>query len=1317
MKEPAVQTKTPEAVLQKASTTSSPVLSTRSAVHPILQLQRAIGNQGVQRFIQAKLTISQPDDPYEQEADRVAEQVMLMPDLSRAQSKRVSRHDKFPSLQRMSTEREDEVHRQPMEEEEELIQTKEVSGGAPEVTPSIESQINSVRGGGQSLPESIRAFFEPRFGRDFSQVLVHTDAGAARSAQAMKARAYTVGRNVVFGAGEFRPQSVEGKRLLAHEFAHVVQQSGQPTESVATQADTTGTVPPQMILRKPAAGIIVIQDPRQIEARQRALHSLRPPSLMDPFSILGPRLPSSLRRALKWIGDEGLPVRLTLASAEALGPGLSLWQRLRPWLAVAQRQASSFPARKNLWQEIRDGSARTEDVIVVAAARKLADYLPGLVGVRWTDLQQMIAVAAAIAEATAPRWRDGFASLAPNLAAMLDSLGPDVEWILEKYPDTPWIGEAVLTVLAYPGAADAPAVTHWINRLRSEQDREIRDLGSSTANVKNIQLMADILAAPAAQKPAVVALGKDLREIANVMDQPEGFILQRQKLVALLPRVRQQVDALAERVLTAGDGPGLALSSSCNDLQAWSRAEVLVYFPGEFDWITSVTAQIEPWAREQEPEVFSLAFNSLRGLETWSELVEETVAEEETLDEEVPTLPRGWWDIGAHLKWLFSRSKTKIIDWLLKKVPLLKELVEQAGALWKKAKDLFERFKARIFKEGKILAPLWEFFLGVLGLEVPEEFVTDVSQRGGSLLGKILRHPIRFLRNLALGIKGGLQGFRERIGEHLLKGLINWLLGEFEIQGPLTFSSVISGLMKKIGFNRKDVCDRIAVYLTKETGRKITGADVEERIDQVINIIQKAIKGGTTALRWLKMLWDGKFTEFWQEIKDHLAELWQWVVDKATEFVVEKVKEGLLTKLIKLLDPTGIMAVLTAIKTIYDAIKTVIDYAERMMAMIREVFRAVREMAEGQIEKAAGWVEGALAKGVAVAIAFLARFLRLDSVVEHLKKTLEKVRGVVHKALDALIEATGEAWKWLMKKVEEIKEWWKSRRQFRMEGETRDLYFYPLVEGKDAILYVSAPRGEGQAVALGTPLTLQAYLFEWRDKLKTDQQKGVHGEVTRVSDEIDEIKKKPSMSKKDGEAIYLLFNEIVLYLSELGKSSLPPETDVKWDTERIYGEEHGGSMVANPLSINPGGLVGSKPVASETKLWKGVKAHETPGGATYYIQGHLLNHHLHGAGVWKNMAPIARSTNTKMERDTEGGLKPDGPEGMVKKAVLGENKVVLYEVEMDYSGSHNRTPQTKEEAKLPRKIKMKAWVMEFRGDKWQKKGSPFVNRTFINEIR
>jgi hypothetical protein len=86
-----------------------------------------------------------------------------------------------------------------------------------------------LRSSGQPLDARALAFFEPRFAHDFSRVRVHADAKAAASAQAVNARAYTVGESVVFGTGQFMPTSHIGQRLLAHELAHVVQQSNNQT--------------------------------------------------------------------------------------------------------------------------------------------------------------------------------------------------------------------------------------------------------------------------------------------------------------------------------------------------------------------------------------------------------------------------------------------------------------------------------------------------------------------------------------------------------------------------------------------------------------------------------------------------------------------------------------------------------------------------------------------------------------------------------------------------------------------------------------------------------------------------------------------------------------------------------------------------------------------------------------------------------------------------------------------------------------------------------------------------------------------------------
>lgn len=232
--------------VQKASRVPSRMVQRKSkpadqatALHPLLRLQQTVGNQAVGRLIQAKLKVGQPGDRYEQEADHVADAVMRMPEPDLSAGAAVSVQSQDVRIQRVCPEREDELRRQvmgeeeeeealrrqPEEEEEETLQAQEILGRTPKVTPKVQAHVNAMRGGGQPLPESVRAFFEPRFGYDFSSVRVHTDAGAAQSAQALNARAFTLGRDVVFVAGQYSPGTTAGRRLLAHELAHVVQQS------------------------------------------------------------------------------------------------------------------------------------------------------------------------------------------------------------------------------------------------------------------------------------------------------------------------------------------------------------------------------------------------------------------------------------------------------------------------------------------------------------------------------------------------------------------------------------------------------------------------------------------------------------------------------------------------------------------------------------------------------------------------------------------------------------------------------------------------------------------------------------------------------------------------------------------------------------------------------------------------------------------------------------------------------------------------------------------------------------------------------------
>jgi hypothetical protein len=110
-------------------------------------------------------------------------------------------------------------------EDEKLHRAGESSAPAPAVDAATEGAIHSLSGRGAALPESVRSFMESRFNADFSAVRVHTDGHAQQLAKSVNAQAFTVGRDIVFGAGRYSPATDSGKRLLAHELTHVVQQS------------------------------------------------------------------------------------------------------------------------------------------------------------------------------------------------------------------------------------------------------------------------------------------------------------------------------------------------------------------------------------------------------------------------------------------------------------------------------------------------------------------------------------------------------------------------------------------------------------------------------------------------------------------------------------------------------------------------------------------------------------------------------------------------------------------------------------------------------------------------------------------------------------------------------------------------------------------------------------------------------------------------------------------------------------------------------------------------------------------------------------
>jgi len=179
----------------------------------VLQLQRDYGNRYVQRLVkhisqkraeavQAKLTVGPAGDKYEEEADRVAKQVMGT----------------------ISSPGQEAAQRQTPEEEELQMVQRQIGLEGGDVEPQVERSIQQKRDGGHAIPDGLRTSMEGAFRADFSGVRVHHDTEADALNDSMQARAFTTGQDIFFRQGEYNPDSSAGKEILAHELTHVVQQ-------------------------------------------------------------------------------------------------------------------------------------------------------------------------------------------------------------------------------------------------------------------------------------------------------------------------------------------------------------------------------------------------------------------------------------------------------------------------------------------------------------------------------------------------------------------------------------------------------------------------------------------------------------------------------------------------------------------------------------------------------------------------------------------------------------------------------------------------------------------------------------------------------------------------------------------------------------------------------------------------------------------------------------------------------------------------------------------------------------------------------------
>ncbi len=264
-----------------------------------------------------------------------------------------------------------------------------------------------------------------------------------------------------------------------------------------------------------------------------------------------------------------------------------------------------------------------------------------------------------------------------------------------------------------------------------------------------------------------------------------------------------------------------------------------------------------------------------------------------------------------------------------------------------------------------------------------KEMLFSVLARAAGVIGTILQDPIGFLGHLVDGVRLGLSGFVSNLGEHLKKGVLEWLfgaLGEAGLQIPESFDlkGILGLILQVLGLTYVKIRARAVA---------IVGEPVVSALEKTAEVFKILVTEGPAGL--------------WRFIQDKLAEIKETVLEGLKSFLMESVIKAGITWLLSLLNPVA--AFIKACKAIYDIVMFFVTRAAQVMALVSSILDSIAAIASGAIAEAAAAVEKALAKTIPVVIGFLASLLGLGGISDKIREVIQAIQAPINKAVDAVI--------------------------------------------------------------------------------------------------------------------------------------------------------------------------------------------------------------------------------------------------------------------------------------------------------------------------
>lgn len=279
-------------------------------------------------------------------------------------------------------------------------------------------------------------------------------------------------------------------------------------------------------------------------------------------------------------------------------------------------------------------------------------------------------------------------------------------------------------------------------------------------------------------------------------------------------------------------------------------------------------------------------------------------------------------------------------------------------------------------------------------MNFPFDLIGNIITRALEAIEDIKRDPIGFLKNILRAIKQGFVQFFDNIVTHLIGGVTGWLMSELRdanvpVLTDFSLQGVISWVLEVLGISMERIWEKLAEHPR-------IGPERVARIRGVINTLE----GIWTFIRDVQ---ERGMAAIWDKIQEQLSNLWNTVLDAVKNFVMERIVSQITARLISMLDPTGIMAVINGAVAFYNAIQSFIRYLREMLEIVNSFVSGVADIARGNVATAANYLERTMGQAMPVVIGFLANQVGLSGIGRRVGEMIVSVREMVDQALTWLV--------------------------------------------------------------------------------------------------------------------------------------------------------------------------------------------------------------------------------------------------------------------------------------------------------------------------